>query len=477
MAEPPSGQFKLIRSNKSQKERYKLIEGGFIYDRQRILGDTTHWQCEKRGICKARIHTNGNVIIKRTNIHLHLPNEEEIDCITTKSGLKRKARDTHDSTHGILGDVLETVNEGTTIKLPKLDSLKRTIRRERQSIDAAPAQPESLEHLIIPPEYQVTQKGDNFLLFDSGPGSQRIIMFGTQENVEMLNASQIWLADGTFKTAPPLFSQVYCIHGLRGGPNPLQDGHLLPCLFILLPSKTEAIYARMWERIHLLCPTAEPTHMLMDFEIGAINSFRVEWPLTNVKGCFFHLTQNFWRKIQEIGLQGQYMHDKDIALRLRMLPALAFASPFDVRELFPQVIEHINIPEATELALYFERTYVGRTLAGGHVNPIYPIEMWNHHHEVPIGIPRTTNSIEAWHRSYNATIGCHHPNIWKFIKALMREQGLVEVRQAKYIGGDKPSKRVKNRANEEALLNLVLGYLTRPPIEFLKGIAFRFSLD
>ena len=62
------------------------------------------------------------------------------------------------------------------------------------------------------------------------------------------------------------------------------------------------------------------------------------------------------------------MHDKDIALRLRMLPALAFASPFDVRELFPQVIEHINISEATELALYFER--------GGHVNPIYPIEMW-----------------------------------------------------------------------------------------------------
>ena len=112
-------------------------------------------------------------------------------------------------------------------------------------------------------------------------------MFGTRENVEMLNASQIWLAKETFKTAPPLFSQVYCIHGLRSGPNPLQDGHL-PCLFILLPSKTEAIYARMWERIHLLCPTTQPSHMLKDFEIDAINSFRAEWPLTNVKGCFFN---------------------------------------------------------------------------------------------------------------------------------------------------------------------------------------------
>ena len=50
------------------------------------------------------------------------------------------------------------------------------------------------------------------------------------------------------------------------------------------------------------------------------------------------------------------MHDKDIVLRLRKgdakAPALAFASPFDVRKLFPQVIEHINIPEATEIAQF-----------------------------------------------------------------------------------------------------------------------------
>ena len=228
----------------------------------------------------------------------------------------------------------------------------------------------------------------------------------------MLNASQIWFADGTFKTAPSLFSQVYTIHGLRCGPNPLQDGHLLPSLFVLLPNKTEATYFRMWEQIHLVCPTAQPTHMIMDFELAVINGFEVEWPLTTVKGCFFHLTQNLWRKIQAIGLQSDYMHDEDLALRLRMLPALAFASPIDVPELFPLVIEQLDIPEATELGLYFEKTYVGRTLPGvGQINPLFPITMWNHHHEVPIGIPRATNAIEAWHLSYNTTIGCHHPNL------------------------------------------------------------------
>ena len=65
----------------------------------------------------------------------------------------------------------------------------------------------------------------------------------------MLTNSQIWLADGTFKSAPALFAQVYVIHSLRGEPNPFEDGHLLPCLFPLLPNKTEAVYLRMWEKI------------------------------------------------------------------------------------------------------------------------------------------------------------------------------------------------------------------------------------
>ena len=71
------------------------------------------------------------------------------------------------------------------------------------------------------------------------------------------------------------------------------------------------------------------------------------------------------------------MNDQDLAIRLRMLPALAFASPFDVLELFPQVIEGLNIPEGTELALYYEQTYVGRTLpGGGQILPLFPIRMW-----------------------------------------------------------------------------------------------------
>ena len=40
MADPLPQQFRLIRSIKSNKERYKLLEGGFVSDRQEIIGDT-----------------------------------------------------------------------------------------------------------------------------------------------------------------------------------------------------------------------------------------------------------------------------------------------------------------------------------------------------------------------------------------------------------------------------------------------------
>ena len=201
-------------------------------------------------------------IVKRSNEHFHGPDVQLISCLETKAGLKRKAQETQDTTHHIIGQGVMILNEGATAKLPKLESLKRTIRR--QTINDQFSSPTcDLEDLQFPDEYQRRNKGDLFFLFDSGPETQRIVIFGTHGNTEMLVASQFWIADGTFKTAPLLFSQVYAIHSLRGGPNPLEDGHLLPSLFVSLPNKTEAIYMRMWLQIQILCPNAQPTHMLI----------------------------------------------------------------------------------------------------------------------------------------------------------------------------------------------------------------------
>ncbi|KAI6651165.1 hypothetical protein LOD99_5516 [Oopsacas minuta] len=394
---------------------------------------------------------------------------------------EEKSTESQDSTHHIVGESLQTASEGTAAKLPKLDSLKRTIQRQCASVLAAPAQPTTLAELALPAAYQQTAKGEQFLLYDSGADDvHRFLIFATQHNLGMLQRSKIWLADGTFKTAPPLFAQVYVVHGLRGGDDPMKTGHLLPSLFVLLPNKTEAAYLRMWEQIRLLCSLAQPQQMLLDFEKGAITSFEHVWPNTVVKCCFFHLTQNIWRHVQSVGLQSAYTHDEELAMRIRRIPALAFARPADVPDLFDQVAMDLPLtPEIGELVDYFERTYIGRTVTSGyHVAATYPIHLWNNHISTPLGLPRTTNAVEAWHRSFNATVGCHHPTIWKFILSLKREQGLVEVRHTNYLVGKPLTKRRWSQQSEEALKTLVREYYSpdRSKMEFLQGVAHHFSL-
>ena len=60
---------------------------------------------------------------------------------------------------------------------------------------------------------------------------------------------------------------------------------------------------------------------------------------------------------------------------------------------------------------------------------------------------------------------------------LIRSSSIKKIKQAKFLAGDKPTKRTKNFANEEALYNLFLGYFHRSPIDFLKGVAHRFTLS
>jgi len=66
--------------------------------------------------------------------------------------------------------------------------------------------------LIIPEAYKIYSPfeglNEKFLLDDTGPGLDRILIFGRLSSLDILERSKIWFCDGTFKIAPPLFTQV-----------------------------------------------------------------------------------------------------------------------------------------------------------------------------------------------------------------------------------------------------------------------------
>ena len=71
----------------------------------------------------------------------------------------------------------------------------------------------------------------------------------------------------------------------------------------------------------------EPDTILIDFEKSAELAFHEVFPRAVIKGCFFHLTQNIYWKVQSSGLQVPYTADKELQTKIKMIGALAFVPP------------------------------------------------------------------------------------------------------------------------------------------------------
>ncbi|KAI6656158.1 hypothetical protein LOD99_1491 [Oopsacas minuta] len=175
-----------------------------------------------------------------------------------KDLLRKRRRKTNDNPHVAIGEMTSLLSESAKSLLPNQHVLKMMYKRQR----VAPPNPVSFEELQLDAENIKIFSNRNFLFYDSGIGPDRIVIFATKGNIEFLTMLKIWLADGTFKSVPTLFCQLYTVHCLIGGPNPLENGHLLPCVYALLPNKSIATYIKMWKVIRDACPNCQPHYFL-----------------------------------------------------------------------------------------------------------------------------------------------------------------------------------------------------------------------
>ena len=82
------------------------------------------------------------------------------------------------------------------------------ITHTRKILNKFPKEPSSIAELAILEEFTKSLNGKQFLhKIDLADGC--ILMFTTDENLRQLSRSELWLMDGTFKTAPILFRQMY----------------------------------------------------------------------------------------------------------------------------------------------------------------------------------------------------------------------------------------------------------------------------
>ncbi|KAG7157461.1 putative Inosine-5'-monophosphate dehydrogenase 1b-like 14 [Homarus americanus] len=368
--------------------------------------------------------------------------------------IKDDSRTKKAKTTQIFADAMLEATDEVRARAGKPDTIRRDIRRVRRG--CRPKEPSSLAELHLDEEW--TETGGNnprpFLIHDSGADTNdRVIIFATEASLRLLSRSSQWHMDGTFAMSPKIFKQVYVIR----------------VLLALLPGKTQSIYEELLQAVitqceHLGC-YPDPSTIITDFEqttIKAVSSVFGEH--TTVQGCFYHLTQSTWRKIQDLGLVPLYKSNENVKKFCGMLDGLALLPLDDVIAGMEYLKE--NTPDGLkELVDYFDATYTSSNPPANpnnplppvrlrHRPPVFPPAVWNVFESTITRGDRTNNICEGWNNSFRPLIGHQHPSIWTVIEAFRNDQALAATTMLQDQIGERPQKRVRRaqKTFEERLI-------------------------
>ncbi|RWS13379.1 uncharacterized protein B4U80_01955, partial [Leptotrombidium deliense] len=145
---------------KSNKGSNQLVYDGYIYTRDRKYNGKELWKCVEFNEykCLGRVHTFNDEIVKTVNEHNHVKRFEEIEARKAMNQVKEIAATTIETPQQIIATVSGIINIAAIPKLPEVPNVKRTIRRSRQRANNVPANPTSLQQIILPDKYKITNK-------------------------------------------------------------------------------------------------------------------------------------------------------------------------------------------------------------------------------------------------------------------------------------------------------------------------------
>ena len=313
---------KILSSQKGANLIYDELNHIFRTDGHNKDNSKKYWRCMSAN-CPARIHTpgdpetremNGNdeeffTILKTVKSHT-----EACDRISTSSKihLKKMAKEIKDTAlstqHApsqILASTQSNLDDQTLDQAQKDIHLSRNIRRYRHIAEAAPHNPTEKTGFGIPHEYKTITIDKNeviFLLHDTGEDDEdRILIFGTHKGLDDISNSKNIGLDGTFDIAPKCYEkgQMVSIHKIV-------QHVAIPRLYTLLPNKKTETYKRLYQLLKEMRPDMKPESALLDFELANIKALKEEFNGITLWGCLFHLSQNSYRKIVEIGYKVTY---------------------------------------------------------------------------------------------------------------------------------------------------------------------------
>ena len=144
-----------------------------------------------------------------------------------------RAHISDDNPRTIMKNCQLNVPKESTPFMCRPQNIRQRIQRIRRAQIDHGANPQSKDQIDLKDELKFTLDDELFLWYeddDDELDTNRILVFATPSNFEILNSNPHWYGDGTFAVAPVLFKQLFTLNVIVSGKN-------LPMVFALLPDK------------------------------------------------------------------------------------------------------------------------------------------------------------------------------------------------------------------------------------------------
>ncbi|CAF4263778.1 unnamed protein product, partial [Rotaria socialis] len=427
-AKSPSISF--INSNKGKP---LLVADDYTFKLNKTTTSTKYWICTING-CAAKVHTDlNNGLMKTVGNHSHLPEKENLSLISYKK---------YTSYYLQLAKILTDNVSCQKYFFDIFPFDQGTAKNRRKMI---PTLPESCL-FDIHNEFKLTIEKKRFLLIDEARvRRERLLLFASDAQLDLLfNASTIYM-DGTLKKTPPQFSQIYIIHIVH-------FDICVPCVFGFLVNKKAATYKQIFSELKIAAlrqkTVFSPSVIMTDFESGSISAVKDEFPTAQHLGCYFHFSQAIFRHIQFLGLQRQYTIDETLRVLCRKLMALP---------LMPRDKILSGLDEIREAADLLPGLPMIRLLEYFDKNCMLDIDLWNVY-----GFDSRTNNIcegdDICLMKMNSRIYRNHPNIWHLIDFMKGEEKNVQNIVLQWSSGASKKKTKRTTALQNRINTLYSRY-------------------
>ncbi|XP_065323562.1 uncharacterized protein LOC135930664 [Gordionus sp. m RMFG-2023] len=402
----------------SQKGKRLLFFQNYLYRHDYQKGDRVHYRCRIVG-CKASCKLDGIYIT--SGLHEHQNEIGVFEKLRTYQVLEDViAENPLETRHNIYEKVLnkrflETPNINLYPEaMPTYISIKSKIDGLLQK--NRPTLPQSMDDIVLLPEYITTNRGDIFLI--NNDNNNNILVFGTSSMLKIIETcdNDTIYMDGTFYVVPRLFYPLYTIHVLY-------RETMIPIIYALLSDKTRATYIELFQIILRCCGENNimfnPRYGQTDYEAAAISALRFVFPTMVIKGCFFHFSQAIWRKCQGLGLTKEYRDNTTVHKVVRRMTTLPFCREEDISEVRSSCLAmSLENPLLIQFMQYMDLTWLS-------INALFPHSLWTRYQ---VNGPRANNHLEGYHHSLKHKTRCAHPNIYSLINILKSHQHSSELK-------------------------------------------------